>query len=1059
MKKTKYLLLVLLLTISLMLSGCSILFGPGQSDGPLGADDIKDFEFVIDDRLVYKNTSGIEHYALTLYTGESYQIKTTVDDLLGEDYYLVYNTKDEIKDKITLSDTGNIVTAESLEDNEVFVIDVELYKKGSSKRIARETLFLSVMTGEYAEIHLTNENLEYDEDTSTYSMTMPSGSSFIISHTVSYNTPYNITYSLREESYSDFMSVDDSGKITTSKTGVDKTGEISISTTGASGILDVVFLKITVTGSEDVATGLEVYSLNSGEAITDGKTLTVYEGIPLDFEIKYNGEAVDGSITTPDSEIIEIEADTGRIKGVKVGTSTLTFGYGEDEITVTVNVIADNVSSLGTDNTDADFIIINGALHYLCPLSLRYDSGRVKDADTAQIFVSITDLDDIYKTVTLGYTEDGVEVGASFRVKYYSAEAYNGMSAVYDNNDLFGNRPSDYTVLGGEGTVRLLVIPVWFTDSDVFFNESQREQIVEDIEYTVSGNRPSDEFFSLKQYYEDQSFGSITMDITVSDFYNSDTSYKDYTDYEASKINNTYTLCDDAVNWYFATNTDERFEDYDLNNDGFVDGVILYYGANYYGAVGDQNKSVAYATYTSASSSHAFNTVAFCPIGGLYGLSKKEPTVQLTAEDLSATFARSFRESARTIIHEVGHMFGNEDLYEDQFADERYSPAGTFVMQDRNFGSHDPYHTNRIGWSKPMVYASSDYQLGDKITLHISDFQSTGQNIILTNNWNAADSLYDEYLILELFAPIGLNGYDSEISFLGRPDSGIRLWHVNSLLTDLTDGGKTTQAIVDGHQYELAYSNNDVTSKYDMLHLIRNNTEEEYNTNSAQQTHDILFKEGDSFDMASFSSQFVNGEKLDNGDKLGWKFVVESIYVDADGKYGAVITLERVDNVKTEFTESVALNRNDLEQPDGEEEYGEALFGIDGRFTFTYKYVTPPSIYVQGYPISDEGMCLFASESGEGGYIELTIKDIDGKTVRIDSISITFDKLTNAAPTVLVDGEAKSGVAFTPENSDLYGYEYEVGSNTVRIQNRYDGTINHWSVLSLFDITVNYTVE
>ncbi len=36
-------------------------------------------------------------------------------------------------------------------------------------------------------------------------------------------------------------------------------------------------------------------------------------------------------------------------------------------------------------------------------------------------------------------------------------------------------------------------------------------------------------------------------------------------------------------------------------------------------------------------------------------------------------------------------MFGNVDLYEDQFASERYSPAGSFVMQDRNFGSHDPF--------------------------------------------------------------------------------------------------------------------------------------------------------------------------------------------------------------------------------------------------------------------------------------------------------------------------------------------------------------------------------
>lgn len=358
-----------------------------------------------------------------------------------------------------------------------------------------------------------------------------------------------------------------------------------------------------------------------------------------------------------------------------------------------------------------------------------------------------------------------------------------------------------------------------------------------------------------------------------------------------------------------------------------------------------------------------------------------------------------------------------------------------------------------------MVYASADYQLGERITIHISDFQSTGQNIILTNSWNDSDSLYDEYLILELFAPVGLNGYDSEISFMGRLNSGIRLWHVNSLLKDLSSNGEITHKMVDGHVYELAYSNNEVSSEYDILHLIRNNTEEEYNTNSAPQTHDILFGAGDSFDMASFGSQFKNGDLLDNGDKLGWTFIVEEIYSDADGKYGAVITLERVDNIRTEFTEKVSLNRNDLATPDGEEEYGEDIFGADGKFTLSYKYVAPPSSYIQNYPISSDGMCLFAANGGEGGYIDLTIKNIDGKTVRINSILITYSKLTNASPTVLVGGSAKTGVSFTPENTDLYGDEYEVGAASVRIQNRYDGTINHWSVLPLYEITINYTIE
>jgi len=78
--------------------------------------------------------------------------------------------------------------------------------------------------------------------------------------------------------------------------------------------------------------------------------------------------------------------------------------------------------------------------------------------------------------------------------------------------------------------------------------------------------------------------------------------------------------------------------------------------------------------------------------------------------------------------------------------------------------------------------------------------------------------------------------------------------------------------------------------------------------------------------------------------------------------------------------------------------------------------------------------------------------------VRIDSISFTYAKLTNASPSVLVGGVEQTGTAFTPTSSEHYGMTYEVNATTVRIQNRFTGTVNHWSVLTLFELTIHYTV-
>lgn len=41
----------------------------------------------------------------------------------------------------------------------------------------------------------------------------------------------------------------------------------------------------------------------------------------------------------------------------------------------------------------------------------------------------------------------------------------------------------------------------------------------------------------------------------------------------------------------------------------------------------------------------------------------------------------------------------------------------------------------------------------------------------------------------------------------------------------------------------------------------------------------------------------------------------------------------------------------------------------------------------------------------------------------------------------------------------IYKVEYEVNSSSIRIQNQYNGTIDHWSVIALYDITINYTIK
>ncbi len=1066
MKKNNNPLFILLLVFSLFLSGCSFL-PPISSSNPNSVGNststvtITDFEFVTDDRLTYSEEE--KYYSLDLYADEKYQIRTTIDDLLGDVYYLKYTTNAEDDDySFTLTETGYIETASSIDDFSISSVYAELYKKGETRRITRKYIILSILTGDYANITLTNDNLSFESDTSTYTMTMDSGSSFNIAYSVSYNTAYVLSISLKDPSCSSFVSVDDKGKITTNKIGEDKVVEIVIKATGSSGVLDEVYLKINLKKSEEIKDELIVYNKLNASEVKDGDTITIYKEQELSFDVLFNGESKTNVISVVDSNILQVNDDSNLIKGLKEGTSAVSFKYEGKTITITIKVINDTLISIEARNKGNDFVIINNKLHYLNNLIANYQSGNSKEIkNDVLVLVSIVDKDDLSKTVTFTYKEDDNTASVNYDVRFFEVEEYEGKETAYDNNDYYNNNYyGTAQVLPNKGNVKILVVPVWFNDSNVFFNTSQKEQILEDIEYTMNGNRPNTELSSVKQYYEAQSYGAITMDIKVSDFYISNTSYKDYTDNnQNSKTYNDNILATDAISWYFENNKDEKFEDYDLNSDGYLDGIVLLYGANYYGNESDGNSSYAFETTNYGNEDYSYNTMSFCPIGGLYGLAKDTPTTQLTALDLSKTFERDFKSSSRVIIHEMGHMFGNKDLYESASSNEKYIPAGGFLMQDNNCGGHDPLHVNMIGWSKPEIYASSDYEMGDKLTIHLEDFQSSGQNVILTNTWNSSNSLFDEYLIIELFAPTGLNEFDAKGVYAKPIESGIRLWHANSSLIDYANDGNLTSEIIPGHIYGLASSNNDPENEYDTLHLIRNNPNEEYNTTSSVPYNDVLFEAGDSFDMETFKSQFINGDKLDNGDKLGWEFKVETIYKNVDGTYGAIITLERVDNVQTDFVQTISLTRSDLNEPTGEEDYSTEIFGEDGAFTFKYKYITPPSYYEPGYPISSNGMCLFAAENGDGGYIDLSINSIDGKEVCINSISITYSNLTNASLTVLADGNAVTGNKLDSIIDGTYVYEFDVNSSSVRIQNQYDGEINHWSVITILDITIEYTIK
>ena len=223
-------------------------------------------------------------------------------------------------------------------------------------------------------------------------------------------------------------------------------------------------------------------------------------------------------------------------------------------------------------------------------------------------------------------------------------------------------------------------------------------------------------------------------------------------------------------------------------------------------------------------------------------------------------------------------------------------------MQDWNVGGHDPYSIMAMGWGDPYIPKESG-------TITIGAFQETHDMILLTPEWNDIDSPFDEYLLIELYTPTGLNASDAlhhyDVSPQGPLAIGVRLWHVDARLIKYGTASFFSDASVKGCEVAMKntyYSNGNtdyITSlgrtyaNFNELQLIRNDIEETYQQTKSLEADD-LFYPGDTFTMEKYASQFYRKGKLNSRTDLGWTFKVKKIYGNLLGNVFADIQVTKL---------------------------------------------------------------------------------------------------------------------------------------------------------------------
>ena len=495
--------------------------------------------------------------------------------------------------------------------------------------------------------------------------------------------------------------------------------------------------------------------------------------------------------------------------------------------------------------------------------------------------------------------------GSSSSTPIESSITANHASATY--GDLYKNAPDIVSTTPSIGKANVLVIPVWFSDSDSYILEAKKELIREDIYTAYFGSEEETGWHSVKTYYEEESHGALTLEGTVSDWYVSEKASTYYAN--DVTVNRTISLVETVTDWYFTQNPSVSRTDYDEDGDGYLDGVMLIYGAPDQQALNKlsdykYDNLWAYCFWTQNSSAKNIanpgaNAFFWASYDFMYGKNKASSRTGKTYNNGDTSHCNI---DTHTYIHEMGHMFGLDDYYDYSY---QYNPAGGFSMQDSNVGGHDPFSSFALGWGKAYVPTET-------MTIDLRPFSETGEMILLTPNYNEYNSPFDEYLLLEYYTPTALNEFDTTYQYSGNypqgsNDSGIRLWHVDARL--FYESGNsfefTTNPNDPIHELGEAFTNTNYESgnseiegylsplgdgyyDFNKLQLIRNNTTTNYKVKTDFNSNS-LFKAGNSFNMNTYKRQFVNSGKLNQNIDLGFTFTV-----DATSSEYATITITKL---------------------------------------------------------------------------------------------------------------------------------------------------------------------
>ena len=359
-----------------------------------------------------------------------------------------------------------------------------------------------------------------------------------------------------------------------------------------------------------------------------------------------------------------------------------------------------------------------------------------------------------------------------YALNSYKDAGNNDIPLTY--NTLYKNSGNPH--MNSVGGAHVLVIPLGFQEADIA--QKQTSAALGKINKTFFGTTEEMQelgsWESLRSFYRKSSYGISDFDGYIPENW----CVWDKADSEtcsggvaAAEYGRTWYIREYAKANHGALGANAPTLDwFDSDKDGFIDLIWVVYSHK---TVSNNTQWWAYVTYTGNGSSLGspnVKTLGWASLdwmGGGY--------------------------DAHTYIHETGHTYGLNDYYD---YNNTWSPMGGIDFMDHNMGDHCMYSKWLLAWTKPLV-------VNDSALITLRPGTTTGDCFILPSpGYN--NTVFDEYMMFELMAPVGLAEADYKAGYSNVPGyskPGIRVTHVDARVyrNDRNTYAQTLSEVINSH--------------------------------------------------------------------------------------------------------------------------------------------------------------------------------------------------------------------------------------------------------------------